>query len=273
MKKLLSVFVAIVIIIAAFTVPAVSADGSADSDTLIITDEGRVLAEVEVGNEFIFRLGVNAGDYPVYNGQGMVTYDSDYVELVHYGKVDRKGNIDMDAYSFARKIYNSSLLSTYDQKDHIYYNFTKGTAIDTYDDINKDFCKFRFKAVAPGTTEIHHVMETLTSIVNSKYVRLYFRGRANEQLDPIPYTQSSAESAVALIGDADGDYDVTIIDATYIQRLTAGVQGGYKAENADVNADGSVDLRDARSILRYRAGFDDGLNVGEWIFESEREAE
>ena len=273
MKRLLSVIIAAVMVISALTVPAVYADDSAADNILVITDEGRELAKVEVGNEFIFRVGVNAGSYPIYNGQGTVDYDSDFVELVPYGIKNSRGKIDKDYYSFALKIYNSSLLTTYDIEDHIYYNFTKGNAIDVFDDVSKDYFKVRFRAIAPGTTEIHHTMETLTSIVDNKYVRLYFRSKANEQLDPIPYTQSSAEPAVALIGDINGDYDVTILDATYMQRLMAGIPGDYRFENADANADGDVDLRDARCVMRYKAGFDDGFGVGEWIFESERTAE
>lgn len=271
MKRILCLLLTAAIFTAAFASISVSAQETEQDRILTVTDEGRVLAQVEVGNEFIFRVGINMGDYSIINGQGYVTYDADYVQLVEYGKTDSRGNVNMDYYTFPEKIRNTSLMCNYfGQDNEINYNFSKGnTGIDVFDDVTKPYFRVRFKAVAPGTTEISHTMYTMTTIVDGLRLRLYNRGKPNEQLDPIPYTLSSAEPATALIGDADGDYAVTVMDATFIQRLTAGADAAYQAANTDVNNDGEVNLKDALQIMRYLAELSTDTDIGVWVFESE----
>ena len=61
------------------------------------------------------------------------------------------------------------------------------------------------------------------------------------------------------------------MDATFVQRLTAGVGSDYNAVSADVDKNGEVNLRDALNILRYKAGVATDTQIGEWVFESEAE--
>ena len=59
-----------------------------------------------------------------------------------------------------------------------------------------------------------------------------------------------------LIGDSDDDGEVTILDATHIQRVLAGLDkhdADYHAA-ADVDADGEVSILDATSIQRWLVG-------------------
>ena len=63
---------------------------------------------------------------------------------------------------------------------------------------------------------------------------------------------------IPLIGDADSDNMVTILDATRIQRWLAQLDGDDKVNftNADADGDGSVTILDATRIQRTLAGLD-----------------
>lgn len=269
MKKLICIMLVLILAAAAFVCCPVSAVGSG---TLTVTDSGKPLVTVKVGSEFIYRVGINSGDYLIYSGQGYVTYNNKYLSVVEYGPADSKGNIDMDAYCFPTSIQNTSLVTNYFlTANKIFYNYTspkKGVAV--FNDENAHYFKIRFKALAAGTVEVSHIMELLTTKVNGENLRIFTDGAANRQLDPVPFQVTSAEAPTALVGDADGDYDVTVMDATFIQRVTAGKKSSYDAVNTDVNNDGDVNLKDALIIRRYKAGLSNPEQVGEWIYESEQ---
>lgn len=267
MKRLLCIFLALIITASAVACFGVSAAGA---DTLTVKDGGKTLATVKVGNEFIYRVGVNSGDRMIYSGQGYVKYDSAYVQVVEYGTADSSGEIDMDSYCFPESIRKTSLVTNYTGiKDYIRYNYTKPkTGVGVFDSVSLPYFKIRFKATAPGVVEISHVFEIFTTRIDEKTVRIFTDGVPNEKLSPAPYQQTAAEPAVALVGDADGDFDVTVMDATFIQRVTAGVKASYNSMNADVNGDGDVNLKDALAVRRYKAGMS-AARVGEWIFDSE----
>ncbi|MBQ6413283.1 MAG: hypothetical protein IJI19_07385, partial [Ruminococcus sp.] len=59
-----------------------------------------------------------------------------------------------------------------------------------------------------------------------------------------------------ILGDADGDGEVTALDATLIQRYDAQMPVGdsFDVNAADVNGDGEVDILDVTLIQRYLAG-------------------
>ena len=139
-----------------------------------------------------------------------------------------------------------------------------------FNDVSEHFFRVRFKAVAAGTTEILHYFKVLNSLEDNTVIRLIKDNISNDQLDPIPYSATTIEPAIGYIGDADGDYDLTVMDATFLQHVTAGENSSYNTINADVNTDGAVDLKDALNILRYKAGLTADGNLGEWVFESER---
>ena len=73
--------------------------------------------------------------------------------------------------------------------------------------------------------------------------------------------------AVAIIlGDVDGDGEVTIIDATYIQRVLADLPVAvYIAEAADTDGDGEVAIIDATYIQRHIAGLSAPEGIGKPI--------
>ena len=78
-----------------------------------------------------------------------------------------------------------------------------------------------------------------------------------QEVIPIP------EKEVLIIGDVDGDGDVTAGDATQILRYINGRSSLFTAEGADetllikiadVDGDGEVTAKDATQILRYING-------------------
>ena len=74
---------------------------------------------------------------------------------------------------------------------------------------------------------------------------------------------------VQLLGDADGDSDVTIIDATVIQRVLAELSvDSYNEAAADTDGDGDVTIIDATFIQRFLAGLPCPAGIGEEIRQS-----
>lgn len=69
--------------------------------------------------------------------------------------------------------------------------------------------------------------------------------------------------AKVLVGDVNGDGQVNIKDATYIQKVVAKLR--EEPENylltADVNSDNNVSVKDATVIQLYLAGFYDSLPI------------
>ena len=74
---------------------------------------------------------------------------------------------------------------------------------------------------------------------------------------------AGAVRAPIRIGDADGDWDVTILDVTRIQRWLTGLNNMTKLQQfaADVNGDGELDILDANRIQRKLAGLSEFYNV------------
>ena len=83
----------------------------------------------------------------------------------------------------------------------------------------------------------------------------------------IPYVLTDAtQPARIILGDSDGDGEVTILDATAIQRTLAGLPvGRYVEQAADADHDGGVSILDATSIQRFLAGLSTYAGVGKII--------
>lgn len=71
------------------------------------------------------------------------------------------------------------------------------------------------------------------------------------------------ESNTYIVGDADGDGEVGIMDATAIQRkLASYAVNSYDELAADANENGFVDILDATAIQRKLADYNDGYAIG-----------
>lgn len=72
----------------------------------------------------------------------------------------------------------------------------------------------------------------------------------------ISVTTTKSETSGYILGDADGNGIVTILDATYIQRALVGVSvpADFSEVAADVDGDGNMTILDAVYIQRYLVG-------------------
>ena len=274
MKRTLSLVLTAALLISVFSIFSLHtaaetvdmADTGADNK-LTITCRNQVLGEVEVGSEFIYQVALNSGGYNVSNGEGQLRYDDRYVTIVEHGEKRSDGSVNMNAYTFPTRIRNSNLITNYlGEKNTAFYTFSKYGGVGTFTE-DDHFFKIRMKAIAPGKVNIWHYANCFYSGLETK---LILDDISNKQLDPIPYTLRTIEPAQGYVGDADGDWQLTVKDATYLQRIAAGEDLTYNEASADADSDGKVDLLDSLNVLRYHAGKQTKGKIGEWLFASEQ---
>ncbi len=86
---------------------------------------------------------------------------------------------------------------------------------------------------------------------------------------PSEPTQPTIPENSYVLGDADEDCEVSVLDATMIQRLLASLiadEDGKITVRGNVDQDELLSIMDATLIQRYIAAYDDGLAIGQ-IFE------
>lgn len=74
----------------------------------------------------------------------------------------------------------------------------------------------------------------------------------------------SASASEIVLGDADGDGDVTINDVTCIQRVLAELPliGGFSEAAADIDGNGAVEIADATLIQQWLAEMQTPYPIG-----------
>ena len=83
---------------------------------------------------------------------------------------------------------------------------------------------------------------------------------------PTEQPTTPTEPKTIILGDVDGDGEVTIIDATCIQRHLASIPtASYNEKAADADGDGSVTIIDATAIQRHLAQLLTNENIGKPI--------
>jgi type I pullulanase len=146
---------------------------------------------------------------------------------------------------------------------------TSHVDLETGKQVSADVTKQYTNVSSNQTYTTAPVNTTGTVIVPANATGYYQAGITNvvylyqggEIVDPTP-------GGKTLMGDADGDKKVTIIDATRIQRVLAGLEqktAGYDVA-ADVDMDGKVTIIDATCIQRYLAGLTNAsAKVDVWV--------
>ncbi|WP_407384278.1 dockerin type I domain-containing protein [Ruminococcus sp.] len=77
-----------------------------------------------------------------------------------------------------------------------------------------------------------------------------------------------------LLGDADGDGDITIMDVTTIQRYLAGVSvPSFDQDAADANDSGDVEITDGTLIQRHLVGISVPYKIGELIRDQDNQGD
>ena len=86
--------------------------------------------------------------------------------------------------------------------------------------------------------------------------------------ETIPPTQQPTEKPTGilyLLGDADGDGSITILDATAVQRWIADYPTNLDTLAADADQDTVISVLDATAIQRYLVGMSSTENIGRKI--------
>ena len=79
---------------------------------------------------------------------------------------------------------------------------------------------------------------------------------------------AAVSAEVILLGDSDKDGEVTILDATYIQRALAGLYDYDESfiPAADVNRNGEIDILDVNNIQRWLVDIDTPYFIGKHLY-------
>ena len=142
--------------------------------------------------------------------------------------------------------------------------FTVDDEIISFEDAGFKYRRISCDDVEPGTV----------GTVNFKWYAFedYFSGDLSDKESAYPsyvnieVVEPEEEEEVNILGDADGDKIVTIIDATVIQRFLAGYEvKSFCKLTADANRNGTVEITDATAIQRDLADFNDYENIGESV--------
>ena len=261
MKKLLSILLCLILALSA--VLSLSFSAAAEGDELIVHLPDGSSLSVPVGQEFTVTTHLESGEKLIVNGQVYVPFDSNYLSVVPYGPVTANGTKSTKKYFFPL-VYGSSLTSNLTRQDAIYFNFSSTDGIIAFTGSDNILCRLRFKAIAPGETNLSTDIEYM---LNEDEVKVYFGGEPDADINPqITY---STELAAFVHGDADSDFDVSIRDVTALQKICAGFIMAYDTDAADANSDGTVTLRDAVAVRKFLAGTLTETDLGTSYYESD----
>lgn len=117
------------------------------------------------------------------------------------------------------------------------------------------------------TVEDHKLIElsdkALTDYDEMDYVDCYSLISDYNERD-IPIVYGDLDSALPILGDVDGDGEITILDATYIQRYLAAFALPFELNKAtaDADQDDEITIIDATHIQRYLASLPCNKNIG-----------
>ena len=136
---------------------------------------------------------------------------------------------------------------------------------------DKTLVTLSFKVTAPGVSvinsSIYDLLDNDNAMSKVYYNGTYFRSEIapEEEVFYHDVKINSNQSAIKL-GDTDGDGEVTIIDATVIQRHLASIPTStYIEAAADADEDGSISIIDATYIQRWLAQLPTNNNIGKLI--------
>ncbi|HBE15328.1 MAG TPA: hypothetical protein DCY72_03660 [Ruminococcaceae bacterium] len=84
----------------------------------------------------------------------------------------------------------------------------------------------------------------------------------------ISVTTTKSETSGYILGDADGDGNVTARDTAWIQRALVGISvpDSFSETAADVDGDGHMTVRDVSYIQRYLVGVSVPYAIGEMVY-------
>ena len=195
-----------------------------------------------------FKVGDNAvrgRTYPItlsYNYNNYEIYDKD-LNPIHFNITNGSITISKAKVLSSISVSNPPIKTTYNVNDVL---DTTGMQLKlTYSDGSTEY-------VTNGYTTSGFSSAT----VGVKAVTVTYQGKTTS-------FQVVVNSMVYALGDADGDGEVTILDATAIQRHLASLPTAVFLEApADADEDGEVTILDATAIQRWLASLPTNPNIG-----------
>ena len=204
-------------------IPTILTANAAAATITLSTAQGAVGDEVAVKVSILNNPGITALSI-------QVSYSADDLELIG---VDGAGLFE-DQISTSQLTKNPVTISWY-----------------ASDSANKndsgEFAVLRFKIREGAKNSAITVSYDEDNIFNNAFDDVYF-GTVDGQVTVKPK---------AVIGDADGDGNVTLMDATAVQRFNANLYTGIYTVvlmNGDVDANGLLEIVDATYIMRHVTG-------------------
>ena len=137
-----------------------------------------------------------------------------------------------------------------------------------FDNDNALLAVTHYKVTAAGNAEVRTALNMLAA-ADADLTRIVYKGvlQPGFEIGGIAsFTEPSQEAERYLLGDVDGDGEVTIYDVTYIQRYEAAMKvNSFNEAAADVDGDGEITIFDATLIQRYLADMNVKYPINEYV--------
>ena len=224
----------------------------ADSIPYLLTDSG--LIKTRKGQRYLYRCKLTTEEYISFL-YGSVVFD-------HSGVIIDADQVSDDPYSL--------MFPTFKHDAKAY------RTIETNQSVSFSYRPSKFITLDSDTVVVElYLVVTADSGVYQLYSSLFLEDEYKSHIDKKYYEVEEiliplgAEDAKSLLGDVDSDGEVTIIDATFIQREIAGIPIPFILNEsiADTDGDGEISIVDASFIQRRLAGLKTNENIGRPISE------
>ena len=258
MKKIVSLVMVLVLVSSfVFSFPV-----SAAKVTATITTGSGNSRTFEVGQEFVYTVGLYAGEELIANCQDIVEFDSDIVEIVDYYVEEEVDKEEYDVEDYHQTYSYPNFCSKVDVVSNIKaapglikFNFTKAKGVAVFNDADKVFARFHFRVKAEGSATISN---TVLYMQDKNSVNIYHNKTANETV--APYDKETLMLATIIKGDINLDGAVNAKDARILSRYIANWDGYadmiVEREAALLDKDASITAKDARILSRIAANWD-----------------
>ena len=140
--------------------------------------------------------------------------------------------------------------------------FTVYDELVSYQDDGYHFNRIGTEGLAPGTrAKVYFKWYSFDDFISGD-----LEGKPSYYPGWVTLEVIEPEEQIFILGDADCDGTVTIIDATVIQRYLADIPvKSFNMLTADANRNGVADITDATAIQRYLADYTDHEDIGEEV--------
>ena len=217
------------------------------------------------GNCTMYSLVFNSDGYLLIHGNFIKT-GGGYCNQLSDGTVEIKGDFDMGEYLSYFTGNNHKVILSGDKTQHVKSNSISNTL--TYLIIDNTGSEVIFDSPIKITKLFNHKGNNFILYnygVGSTFVDYDGDGML-DHVDPYPTDPNNSPHVKEKRGDSDGDGEVTILDATHIQRYLAAFDvPNFNEVTADADNDGSITILDATAIQRYLAAFENIHNIGRTI--------